>query len=119
MDREVQQITGPNYLKIYSDILEQKFPDKMNECKMFMEKETLSALEIISLNQIIFGSETISTRGFSSKHRSYDEKSIFEILVYQQENKLSNSEVSKFYKISRNTLAKWRKQYCQITAESK
>lgn len=111
MDRKVRKIIAqPNYHKIYSDILEQKFPDKIDDCKVFLEKKTFSALEIITLNQIIFGKE-MNTENINAKHRSYDEKSIKKILAFQQKNNMNNSELSKFYKISRNSVTKWKKLY--------
>ncbi|WP_169236695.1 hypothetical protein [Chryseobacterium antibioticum] len=40
--------------------------------------------------------------------RSYDEASIREILDYRSKNKLTNTETGNHFKISRNTIARWR-----------
>ncbi|MDR6458212.1 MULTISPECIES: helix-turn-helix domain-containing protein [Chryseobacterium] len=112
MDRKVQKITSmPNYKSIYKDMIEQKFPDKLNDCKKIMEKASLCALDIILLNKIIFLEKTSDTELFNQRHRSYDEKSIIKILDYQKKHELNNMQLARVYKLSRNTIAKWKKQY--------
>ncbi len=102
---------GPNYQKIYGDLLKQKFPEKFVQCKILLDKESLSALDVIALNKIIFGSDNINGDNVSQKHRSYDEKSIIDILSYQNRNKLSNTQLARMYRISRNTVANWKSIY--------
>ena len=43
-----------NYNKIFSDIIAKKYPQKKEECLTLLQKETLSAIDIIELNQKIF-----------------------------------------------------------------
>ena len=43
-----------NYNKIYGDIIAKKCPQKKEECLTLLQKETLSAIDIIELNQKIF-----------------------------------------------------------------
>ena len=40
-----------NYNKIFSDIIAKKYPQKKEECLTLLQKETLSAIDIIELNQ--------------------------------------------------------------------
>jgi len=118
MDTKVQKITSaPNYQRIYGDIIEQKFPDKMNECKKLLEKQFLCTLDIILLNKILFNKISIDTKVFNQKHRTYDERSIIKILAYQQKNRLNNTQLANLYKLSRNTVANWKKQFSSKAAK--
>ncbi|WP_317126567.1 helix-turn-helix domain-containing protein [Chryseobacterium nematophagum] len=76
-----------------------------------MDKNNLSALDIIELNKRIFGPLDTETDQFNQRHRSYTEFSIFQILDYQKENKLNNSQLARHFKLSRHTVAKWKKKY--------
>jgi DNA-binding transcriptional regulator YiaG len=112
MDRKIQKIASmPNYQSIYKDMIEQKFPDKLDDCKKIIEKASLCALDVILLNKIIFGEKVQETERFNQRHRSYDEKSIIKILDYQKKHELNNIQLARVYKLSRNTIAKWKKQY--------
>ncbi|MCS4301177.1 helix-turn-helix domain-containing protein [Chryseobacterium sp. BIGb0232] len=96
--------TEPNYIKIFSDIISKRFPQKLSHCQHFLQKERLSSLDIITLNSILF-----SESDTNNDHKSYDKESIAEILNYQKKTKMNNSEVASIFKISRNTLAIWKK----------
>ena len=98
----------PNYKKIFNDLLVLKFPDKKEQCLIFLNKKELSRLDIIKLNKIIFG-ENISENLNGRNHRSYDKSTIFKILDYQKKQKLNNIQTAKYFGLSRNTLAKWKK----------
>jgi DNA-binding transcriptional regulator YiaG len=95
-----------NYKRIFQDILTEKFPNKIPECQSLLAKRKLSALDIITLNQIIFGTKTQEN---NQKFRSYKKNDILTILHYQKENNLSNIEVAAHFNLSRNTIAKWKK----------
>ena len=110
MDRQVQKIT-PDYKQIYTDILDKKYPDKKEECKIILEKEQLSTIHIIELNQKIFGVGDKETERFNQKHRSYSKTDILQILDYQNKNKLNNSQLANHFQLSRNTIAKWKKMF--------
>ena len=110
MDSKIQSIT-PNYKRIYSDILNRKHPEKIEDCKTILEKSSLSVLDIIELNHRIFGIVDKSTESFNQKHRSYSESDILQILDYQKRNHLNNSQLASYFKLSRNTIAKWRKMF--------
>jgi len=109
MDREKQKISHPYYKKIYFDILTKKYPDKLNECNKILSKEELSVLDIIQLNQKIFGNDEIFSE--NQRLRSYDYESIVKILNYQKKNNLSNTQLSIHFKMSRNTIAKWKSKF--------
>lgn len=101
---------GPNYKKIYTDIIDLKFPEKKKRCERLINKKALSYLDILALNKIIFDDienhEDLNTR---QVFHSYDESSILHILDYQKKHKLNNSQVAKYFKLSRNSVAKWKR----------
>ncbi|KMQ59396.1 hypothetical protein ACM46_20010 [Chryseobacterium angstadtii] len=96
---------GPDYVKIFSDIISKKFPEKMSHCTKFLEKGKLSSLDVITLNRILFHDDEAD-----NGHKSYDHESIAHILEYQRKQKMSNKEVALVFKLSRNTLADWKKR---------
>lgn len=106
-------IKQPNYKKIYTDLLIKKYPEKIKECTPLLMKD-LSYLDIIELNNIIFGLSNIENESFSRKHRSYDKSAIFYILDYQKKHNLNNSQVAKEFKMSRNTINKWKKFFAYL-----
>lgn len=101
----------PDYKRIYSDMINTKYPDKKESCKVLLEKPKLSVLDVIQINKKIFGVMDKETEVFNQKHRSYDKTTILEILNYQKSKKLSNIELADHFKLSRNTVAKWKKRY--------
>jgi len=103
-----------NYKKIYQDILEMKFPEKREQCFSLLNKKELSILDIINLNQKIFGKSDKQTDIFNQRHKSYDKSAILKILEYQKVNNLNNTELAKHFKLSRNTISKWKKNHSNI-----
>ncbi|MGG5210518.1 helix-turn-helix domain-containing protein [Chryseobacterium sp. MIQD13] len=101
----------PDYKRIYSDIITKEFPDKRNCCLQLLQKEILSAIDIIRLNEEIFGIPDKETFIANQRHRSYRETDILQILDYQQRNQLTNTQLASHFKLSRNTVAKWRKKF--------
>ncbi|AZB07655.1 helix-turn-helix domain-containing protein [Chryseobacterium sp. G0162] len=97
---------GPNYRKIFADIIEMKHPEKKHRCSNILEKKKLSVLDVVELNTIIFGYQPES-----QKFKSYDEKAIKEILNHQLKSKLSNTQLAEIYKLSRNTVTAWKRKY--------
>lgn len=108
MDQQ-EQHRRPDYKRIYTDLISSKFPDKKKECEKYLNKENLSNLNIIELNQKIFGKSDKKIISESQKYRAYDKTTIFEILDYQNKKQCSNSELAAHYNISRNTITKWKK----------
>lgn len=101
----------PDYIKIYTDLIELKYPEKRYKCQAILSKSSLSPLDVIDLERILFKSIDKEFDDFNQAHRSYNEKAILEILEYQDKNKLNNSEIARHFKLSRNTIAKWKKIY--------
>src|SRR5690606_36939376 len=100
MDQQAQ-IKTPNYKRIYSDILKKKYPEKIEYCKSSSKKPDISTLDIIQLNEKIFGSN-------SPRLRSYSKSDICKILDYQKKHNLNNSQLASHFKLSRNTITKWK-----------
>ncbi|CAH0205849.1 helix-turn-helix domain-containing protein [Chryseobacterium sp. Bi04] len=97
---------GPDYVKIFSDIITKKFPEKISDCRNYLRKERLSSLEVITLNRIIFHDGDTH-----NEYKSYDYESIAKILEYQRKNKMTNIATASAFKLSRNTLAAWKKMH--------
>lgn len=99
----------PDYKRIYEDLVLEKFPLKLNEFQNFFNKKTLNCLDVIQLNNLLFPRNGLNIP--DQKHKSYDEQSILEMLKYQKEKKLNNSQLALHFKLSRNTVAAWKKKY--------
>ena len=107
----------PFYSKLYADIIRDKYPEKELSCLAYLSKENWTALDVIEVNEFLFGSK--KQKGdvrIDRKHRSYDTQSICQILRYQQNNKLNNNEVARTYGVSRNTIAKWKTLFLELHA---
>lgn len=111
MDKQSQNINKPNYKKIYHDMISKKFPHKETACKSILEKENFTALDILQINILLFDTQKKETEIFNQNHRSYDAESINSILEYQKKNNLNNSQLAYKFKISRNSIIKWKKIY--------
>ena len=99
-----------DYKRIFSDILETKFPEKKEEYLPFLESNTLSAIDVLKINTQIFGTSKES-QSFNQRHRSYRKSDILKILDYQKKNNLNNSQLASHFHLSRNTVAKWKKMF--------
>ncbi|MDR4950909.1 helix-turn-helix domain-containing protein [Chryseobacterium sp. ES2] len=96
----------PDYKKIYSDLVDLKYPEKKHECAKILSKKNLSAFDVIEINRIIFSyNQNIKS---NQSHRSYNKETIFKILEYQKKNYLNNTQLALHFKLSRNTVAKWK-----------
>lgn len=102
---------GANYKAIYTDLINKKFPEKMVLCQNILRKKNISVLDAIKMNNLLFPQNSLEDERFSQKHKSYMENDILRILDDQRRNKLTNTEVALKYKMSRNTIAKWRKTF--------
>ncbi|MBB6372287.1 helix-turn-helix domain-containing protein [Chryseobacterium shigense] len=99
----------PDYKRIYNDIIIKRCPENKEKCLSILRKKDLSFLDVIKLNSLIFGSQNRENNVLNQRHRSYDQSAIIEILNYQKKNNLNNIETARYFKLSRNTVAKWRK----------
>ena len=98
---------SPDYKLIFTDILDKKFPHKKEKCQILLKKKNLSAMDIIELNNNIFNTPDRENQ----KYRSYSKSDILKILDYQKKHKLNNSQLSKHFKLSRNSVTKWKKMF--------
>ncbi|MCC3217994.1 helix-turn-helix domain-containing protein [Chryseobacterium sp. X308] len=106
MDKQIQTInTGPDYKKIYHDFIKSKCPDKWENVKRYLSKESMSLSDVLKVNNIIF----VDRISENQKFKSYDKEAIFEMLTYQKKHKLNNSQLARHFKLSRNTVTKWRR----------
>ncbi|NML70811.1 helix-turn-helix domain-containing protein [Chryseobacterium sp. RP-3-3] len=101
----------PDYNRIYSDILTEKLPHLKEKYSILLNKKDLSVLDVLEINKKIFGIPTKDTEQFNQQHHSYNKSDIFEILNYQKRNQLNNSQLAKHFKLSRNTVTKWKKMF--------
>lgn len=116
----MEKYIKPNYQKIYNDIITRKYPDKEEKCRSILTKKNLSAMDIIKLNKLIFTKETMPDALIGNqKHRSYDKQTILQILKYQKENNMNNSELARHFSLSRNSVAKWRRIFLGETNSGK
>jgi len=103
----------PNYKKIYKDLIDKKYPEKKEVCKMLLNKHTWSALDVIAINKLIFEEKYIQKKRINQKHNAYNRSDILQILEYQRNNSLNNTQIAIYFALSRNTIAKWRKLFCK------
>ncbi|BAP31239.1 uncharacterized protein CHSO_2202 [Chryseobacterium sp. StRB126] len=101
----MEEYKQPDFKQIYTDIINRKCPHKYNLCEHLLSKNELLALDILKLNTIIFG----NSEKRNSQYRSYKRTDIMRILDYQKENNLNNTQLALRFKLSRNTIGKWRK----------
>jgi len=100
----------PDYKAIFEDIIAKKYPEKEKDCRNLLNKKVLTTFNILELNKKIFGISNESLL-INQKHKSYNTSDIVEILTYQKKQNLNNQQVSKHFKLSRNTVAKWKKMF--------
>lgn len=100
----------PNYKRIFEDIISRKCPEKYSLCAHILNKDEISAIDVLRLNDIVFDKNG-SAKSTNQKHKSYDHETIHKVLDYQKENNLSNVAVSKHFNVSRSTISKWRKTF--------
>lgn len=100
----------PNYNRIFTDILDKKYPDKKPAVLPYLRNSNLTHLEIIHINQLIFGSDK-KNNNENQKYKTYTKSDILKILAHQKKYNLNNSEVATHFNLSRNTVAKWKKLF--------
>lgn len=85
-----------------------KYPGKIELCSNILNKEYMSILDVIKLNRLLFETDNEIA---NQKLRSYDKRTVLEILHYQKENKLNNIQTAVHFKLSRNTITRWKKSF--------
>lgn len=101
----------PDYNKIYIDLITKKFPDKKDLCSHILKKKSLTVLDIIEINTLLFQKQQRDSNMINQKFRAYDKSTIFQILDFQKMNGLNNKQLALHYNLSRNTVTKWKKQF--------
>lgn len=120
MDKKTQNKlkSKPHYVKIYRDLVRMKYPQHWEDVKELLEKDELSYFEIERLNKKLFQTNSPNKEQLQQKYKAYDEKTITQILLYQKKNNLNNLQLAKHFKLSRNTVAKWRKIFYHEIVET-
>ncbi len=98
-----------NYKALYLDILNDTCPEKKSLCDEILNKSSLTSMDVIALNKIIFNN-SVETHSVNQKFKSYSEEDIQFYLDYQTRNKLNNSELARIFNMSRNTVHKWKEK---------
>lgn len=101
----------PDYKRIYTDLINEKFPEKKEALASMLSKQNFSILDVITCSSILSGKEDETVFIFNQKHRSFDRQSILEILAYQKNNRYNNAELARHFNLSRNTIARWKKKF--------
>ena len=92
-------------------MIAKKFPEKTELFSSVLEKEHLSLFDVLELSSLVSGIQKKETVAFNQMHKSYNRETIKEILKYQRENNLNNNQTAIHFKLSRNTLTKWKKAF--------
>lgn len=101
----------PNYKKIYQDMLKMDYPEKLKDPKVIELLKKLNTTEdVLNFNEKIFEQSKESQQN-NQKLKTYDKKTMLKLLQYQQKHGFSTSYMSRQYKISRTTIAKWKKTF--------
>lgn len=102
----------PDYKQIYTDMINEKFPDKMSDPLVKNKLDhLLMAVDVLKFDRFIFGETDYNATGNNERLRAYDENSILNILNYQKKHKLSNTQTAIHFRLSRNSIAKWKTIY--------
>ncbi|KAA5535788.1 helix-turn-helix domain-containing protein [Paenimyroides baculatum] len=105
----------PNYKKIYTDLLDKKYPEKKQLCESILNKPIIESLDVIRLNELIFNKKSKDLLKKNQSFKAYDKDTVINILKYQKEHGLNNIQLASHFKLSRNTVAKWKKEqiFCE------
>lgn len=114
MAKEIQLITkrtSPDYKRIYHEIIEKDCPEKNKDINAIFDKKIIKSYDIIELDMLINGTGSKKEQTFNQQHRAYDEDTIKYILDYQSKYALTNIKTSEIFRVSRNTISKWKKLF--------
>jgi hypothetical protein len=101
-----------NYKEIFTQLIFEKFPEKLHDPKIEWKLEHLdSALNILDLNQLLFPSVDKKSDLINSRLKSYTKNEIIRILKYQAKYNKGNTEIVEKFGISRTTLITWKKRF--------
>lgn len=103
--------TTPDYKRIYIDMINMKYRDRMKDCENILNKNNISSMDVIALQERIFGKNIELRDKENGKFRAYGDDDICKILSYQKKNRMNNTEISNYFKVSRNSISKWKKKF--------
>ena len=96
-----------DYKKIFTDIIIHYYPSKLPLYQKYIDKLSNSSLDIILLNNLIFGKNNKENKYF----KAYLKEDILQILEFQYINNLSNTATASIFNICRNTVSSWKKKF--------
>ncbi|HLW41084.1 MAG TPA: hypothetical protein VKY82_01800 [Flavobacterium sp.] len=111
MDQKTQKNRNlePDYVRIYKDLIKMKFPEFLDDFEELLQKEELNFFEITRINKILFGKKNRDQKSLEQKYKAYDKATILKMLRYQKKHGLNNTQLANHFKLSRNTVASWRR----------
>jgi len=102
--------SSPNYKRIYTDLICKEFPEEKQLLEFIKQKE-LTAIDIIKIDNKLCDLRKLGIVNDSQKHKAYDKSTILQILYYQEKNNLNNTQTATHFRVSRNSIAKWKKLF--------
>lgn len=113
MDRKTQEYRklGPDYARIYSDLIQLKFPELQNEMQEYLQIKKIGYFDIQQINKKLFGEKKHEQLSIEQKYKAYDVATILEMLRYQKEYGYTNTQLANHFRLSRNTVANWKKTF--------
>jgi len=89
-------------------MIQMKYPDKKELCLPLLSKEVFTEFDVINISNLLNDKQSVSRNKFNQTHKSYSKKTVDEILHYQKEYGLNDTATANHFKMSRNTLKKWK-----------
>ncbi|WP_407404052.1 helix-turn-helix domain-containing protein [Chryseobacterium sp.] len=109
MAKQIQK--GIDYRRLYRDLISYKYPNKIEECRSILEKDNIIGFDILMLQKKLAFNFTREDSISDQRYKSYDESTIKKILQFQEKNQLNNTQLALHFKLSRNTVSKWKKLF--------
>lgn len=112
------EVNKVNYKRLYFDFISELSDLSVYEKLMLTRhintyfNASFSFKQLYKINHLI--RKSLKRMNYKTKRKSvnaYDKRYILEILSYQKELGLSDSTMSLEFKLSRNTLASWKKRF--------
>jgi response regulator of citrate/malate metabolism len=92
-------------------MLKEKQPEKLHDSKILHLLNNLNTMEdVLKINEVVSDSSNKNSKN-NQQLKNYDKKTVLRLLQYQNKHNLSASFMSKKYKMSRTTIAKWWKMF--------
>ena len=105
-----------NYISLYTDFINDnnslQNKTKIKLLKHINNQQELSVKKIIKINSIIKNDIASGKNNKKTQQlKAYDYDFVQQTLDYQKKYNLSNNNISIEFKLSRNTIAKWKKHF--------